>query len=189
MNLNVPKREWTGFAVALILVVGSFSFAIISSSQALGRLGEYKAHNDDLSTTVSQASRVVISADEADRIQKKIGALRDCFADAQKQGLIVSQLSEFARDRGLHVLEIQPTRPTGAAPAAYPLYRISVRGGFEQIAAYMDGFKSLRIPARAVGFGMWPATEGVAAARQALTADITVEAFIHQEPSKEVQNG
>jgi len=189
MSLNVPKREWTGFAVAIVLVVGSFSFAFISSSQALGRLGEYQAHNDDLSSTVSEASRFVISADETERIQSKLGLLRDCFADAQKQGLIVSQLSEFARDCGLHVLEIQPTRPTGTATSMYPLYRISAQGGFEQIAAYMDGFKSLRIPARVVGFGMWPATDGASTARHALTADITVEAFIHREPPQEGENG
>jgi len=189
MSLNVPKREWTGFAVAIVLVVGSFSFAFISSSQALGRLGEYQAHNDDLSSTVSEANRVVISADEKKRIQSQLSALRTCFADAQKQGLIVSQLSEFGRDCGLQVLEIQPTRPTGAKPSTYPLYRISSQGSYEQIAAYMDGFKSLRIPARVVGFGMWPATDGASAAHHMLTADITVEAFIHQEPPQEGQDG
>lgn len=186
---NLPKREWAGFAVAIVLVVGSLGYAVSISSDALSSLGAYRSRTDDLSTNVNRVAQVVIAADEAERIDTQLTNLRDRFNDAKKQGRIVSQLSEFARDSSLKVLEIQPTRPTGAGAAPYPLYRVSVQGGYEQLASYLHGLKSLRVPARAVGFGMWPASDGNAVARGDLTADITVEAFIHQESEQEAGDG
>jgi len=108
-------------------------------------------------------------------------AAMKCITSPQKNIIAIEDPVEY-RTSSIRQVQVNPEANLTFASGLRSMLR-------QDPDVIMDGFKSMRIPARAVGFGMWPATEGVAAARQALTADITVEAFIHQEPPKEVQNG
>lgn len=173
-------KDWAGCVVVIVLVIGSIGYAFGIGADAASTLAAMRSNTDDLDATIGRARGSVISAGDAEKISRDFTDLKQRLSDSNKQGLIVSQLSESARGYGLKVLEIQPTRPTGATTTNYPIYRIGVEGAFQHISEFMEGFRSLRIPARSVQFSMWPITDGPAVSRGEIRADITVEAFIHQ---------
>lgn len=178
MNGTVIK-EWAGCVIAIALVIGASAYALMRGSSVGADIQTLREAADTLNNSATMAPATVMDA----RFVEKLTAARKDFEsrmrDSAKQGLVVTQLSEDARNSGLKVIEIQPRKaPGGMATHSYQLYRVTVEGSYQAIAAYMDGCKDQRIPSRVVELGMVPTSENDGNPNaDVLRADITVEAF------------
>lgn len=184
VKLNI--KEWLPAIGSLCLVVAAVIYAVSRTaavSREIRSMDELAATLSDKATNVKAGVR---TREELEALHARRNDLEARLSDSQKPGLIVSQLSEAARTASLQVLEIQPLAPSPAArPAAsadsraMPLlnYRVSVKGAYQEIAAYLRECTAQRIPVRVIGLEMGALDEQGGAGGDALRADITVEAF------------
>lgn len=185
-DLKVNIKEWLPAIGSLCLVVAAVIYAVSRSatvSREIRSMDELAASLSDKATNVKAGVR---TRDELEALHARRSDFESRLADSQKPGLVVSQLSEAARAASLQVLEIQPLTPSPAArsPATadstvMPLlnYRVSVKGAYQEIAAYLRDCTAQRIPVRVIGLEMGALDEQGGSSGDALRAEITVEAF------------
>ncbi|HWL94701.1 MAG TPA: type 4a pilus biogenesis protein PilO [Phycisphaerae bacterium] len=180
-NASAAVKQWAPALAAMATVIAAVVFAISSTSEVSQEISHMDELASTLSSTAGDVQRAVRSPQQIDELAAKRMDLQRRMTDSQKPGLVVTQLSEAARSAGLQVVEIQPLADTvnpAASAVVYPNYRVSLKGGYQQIAKYLANCTQQRIPVRVTSLEMGrldensPATNG-----DELRADIVVEAF------------
>jgi hypothetical protein len=173
--------------ICAVFISAGYAWSIkTSTAKEIGQLHE-------LGTTLDSAAQDVnstmLSPEEVRKLEHIEADLRHRMADVRQPGLVQAELMASARDSQLDVREIQPIAPTGkiagAAAPACPHYRVSVAGGYQQIAEYMQKCKSQRLPVRVIGFRLGRPNDEKGRPTEKITADITVEVFQPPQPAKQ----
>jgi hypothetical protein len=183
----VPSAVMLAAAVGLICL-------LVRSAGAGQSIREFAAIGGNLSEVAGRAVSGVLSPQQAKALDEQNLDLAQRLEDAQKPGLVQAQLVEAAGQAALRVREIRPSGQGGAASAqgangangaagasaavVYPRYRVSVEGGYQHIAGYMDEIRRQRLPARIVGFRVAPPSGPDGMASDTLWAEIEVEAYL-----------
>lgn len=179
-------REWAPALLSLATVLSTVVFALSRTAEVSDEIRNMDELAQALDERAEDALRTVRSPGEIVELESRHADFESRLADSSKPGVVVSQLSEAGRNAGLQVLEIQPisSSPSAERPVVYPQYRVSLRGEYQQIASYLEGCKSQRVPVRVVGFEVRrfeeekPESHG-----DDLRADIVVESF--QSPARQ----
>lgn len=181
MRMNFTIREWLPAGGAMLTVIAAVVFAVLHTSEVSSEIRNMDELAAELSSRADRVQKGVRTSDEIDHITQDRKDLELRMIESGKPGLVVPQLSEAARAAGVLVLEIQPlalpSNPnTGGA--SLPNYRVSLKGGYQQIAKYLNDCTRQRIPVRVVGFEITRYDESDPhATGDELRADIVVEAF------------
>ncbi len=184
-GLKTSIKSWLPAIGAMLTVVAAVVYAISRTTTVSDEIRNMDDLAASLSSKAMDVEAGVRSNEEVERLQSQRVEFESRMSDSEKPGLVVSQLSQAARASGLQVLEIQPMTPSlagkisSADPNALvlPNYRVSLKGDYKQIAAYMTGCATQRIPVRVVGIEMGRMEESDSSPGEDLRADITVEAY------------
>ncbi|MBK8268355.1 MAG: hypothetical protein IPK83_08655 [Planctomycetes bacterium] len=193
-GLRVNIKEWIPAAAALSTVVVAVVFALSRTVEVSDSIRNMDELAVALDTKASDVRTHVKTQDEIAQISVRRIELEQRFSDSKKPGIVVSQLSEAARNAGLQVLEIQPMTAQVSAvtgkPGVFPNYRVVLRGEYQQIASYLESCKSQRVPVRVIALEMKRYDEErEESSGDELRADIVVEAFHLSMTGKESQQG
>ncbi len=177
-------KEWTPAVAALCAVVGATGYALSRQAQVAEGIQDMGSLATSLTQTASVVEGSVRTPKQLAELHEQRRDLKQRRQDSLKPALVVPQLSETARGAGLSVLGIAPVGNTRRSPTEleaglpeYANYRVVVRGSYEQIADYMHGCQSQRIPVRVIGVNIEPLSERASSAGEGLRAEIVVEAF------------
>ena len=191
----VAFKDWFPAIGALFAVMVGAAYTVAAAAQVSGNIQEMKHLGAALTDTATGVEIGVLSSEQIEIVQSRRRDLEGRMNDSHKQGLVVSQLSEAARKAGLAILEILPIRSSGAAVRhddlrTSPIYRVSLRGKYRQIAEYMQNCTGQRIPVRVIGFRITPVQpENGQGRAEILRAKITVEVFLSPSPAIEKLKG
>ncbi len=180
MRMNFTIREWLPAGGAMLTVIAAVIFAVLHTSEVSSEIRNMDELAAELSSRAARVQKGVRTSDEIDQITQDRKDLELRMIESGKPGLVVPQLSEAARAAGVQVLEIQPLAlaANGNASASLPNYRVSLKGGYQQIAKYLNDCTRQRIPVRVIGFEILRYDENDPhATGDELRADIVVEAF------------
>jgi hypothetical protein len=174
-------KEWFPAIASVLAVLLTASYAVTRQSRAAEEIADIRRLANSLASDVDLAARTTPSPAEMDSLEEHRHDLEARMRDSCKPGLVVSALTETAREAGLIVREIQPMHVSGGRPGspgeAYPKYIITVQGEYRRIAEYMDLCACQRLPARPCAFRITQPEEGRRYADGTLVAAMTVEAF------------
>ncbi len=189
-SIITSVRNWVPAVMAVLAVVVASWYAVGRKVEASAGIHDVRTMAEILNDTATSVRASVWSADSLAELIEQESDLTRRIEDSYKQGLVVPQLSELARRGGILVLEIQPVRSAKGSElnAAYPRYRVSIRGSYSAIAGYMQQCGDLRIPLRIVEARINHELADDGEALKTLVADLTVEAFQPEEgPTEQEQ--
>lgn len=178
-------REWLlpGTAVAAMCV--TMVCAVIAYSDAGSTLKQFDRVGVFLSDVATRAVAGTMSPQQVKATETESLDLEQRMQDSRKPGLFQAQLVDTAGAAKLRVREIRPmpSQSPSAAPGtaadapAFPVYRVSVDGGYREIAAFMDDVKRQRLPARVLGFRVLTILREPDSDAAGLPAEIDIEAY------------
>jgi hypothetical protein len=200
--------SWVPPAASLCGLVVALWFATSRQMRSAEGIAQVRRLGANLSEVASLAMSGILSPQQAKAIETRRDDLEQRITDSSKPALMQAQLVDAAAETGLVVHEIQPIASNVqrvAAPIAangkaaepiYPIYKVSIEGEYQQIAAYMEKCRQLRVPARVILLHIAPAVESpnaagspvTAAPRDTLRAELNLEIFVPRETSQDARD-
>ncbi len=178
---NKRLQVWLAPTASLCFVALAAVFTFSKQRQAAANIRELQRGGADLCQAAERARTGFVPAPEAARIAEAAHDLELRMAEAAQPGLVQAELMASARKAGLDIREVQPASPTHyagkAAGPRYPSYRVSVQGGYPQIAEFMQICKAQRVPGRLTSFRLAPVVDETGKPINVLRAEIAVDAF------------
>lgn len=178
-------REWFLPGMAVAAMFATSAFALIAYSDAGTTLKHFNRVGVFLSDVATRAVAGTMTPQQVKATEDESFDLEQRMQDSRKPGLFQAQLVDTAGAAKLRVREIRPMPSQGASigpgPAtdalALPVYRVSVDGGYREIAAFMDDVKRQRLPARVLGFRVLTVVRESDSDVAGLPAEIDIEAY------------
>lgn len=194
LRIQDSLRRWLPAAAGIAAVAGAAALAVDRSRSTERRIAEVVTLADRLNDAASIVCASTAPPDESRKDLALQDDLRRRIREACMPGLVQAELMSTARKAALDVKEIQPVAPAmglrGAEnQATNPAYRVQVIGSYRQIADYMELCKRQRLPARVIGFRISRMNGEDGRPLPALTADITVEAYLPPADAVELAKG
>jgi Tfp pilus assembly protein PilO len=165
MNMRNGKDilAWAPPVLSVFAVLGAIGFAIARQTRSAQGVEQVRRLGANLSEIASRAVGGVLSPQQAEAIETRREDLDQRLTDSAKPAVLQAELVEAASKSGLVVREVQPMASNAGhgttgkdknGELTYPSYRINVDGDYQQMAAYMENCKHLRIPARVISLHM-----------------------------------
>lgn len=185
-------KTWGPVVASFSAVIIATGFVFSKASAAREVISTAIAVGSSLSTVATQVTQGVLSPDEADSLKLNRKELEARLEDASRPSLLVSQISECARESGAVVREIKPilaTRAKGAEQEAFPRYRVALDCSYRELADFMDACATVRLPSRVIQCQIVRSGDPEIGTASLLKAEITLEAFDPAVEARQAKGG
>lgn len=186
-QLGALLTNWGPPAFSVTLTAFAVWFAWSRGGSAAEAIRRVDSLGTSLSEMAGTAKSAILTQSEYVALEAKANDVRSRVEDSGKSALIAVQITEAVHRAGARFIGSEPMAdpsPSGRGQGAprYPHHRVTIEGGFRQIAAFLDGCGAQRLPVRVTDFAITRSAspnEGTAVLR----AVITVESYL---PSKKL---